>query len=164
MSFLSCLTGYQQSWRMGEAKRMTAAEIRLLQTVQGQSAPFQTTWGRKIPFNFLSIHFVFGRPHTVESFEMTLWDSKDYFLAIMIYGAASELSLKKWGEAKWLWQGGERPSNPDTRFKTNRDPTIATGCCKGWNYKWVKKGIRQSWRLGTLAAIKLKDLAPASGL
>lgn len=71
---------------------MTAAELQLLQTVQGQSAPFQTTVRGKNPLQFLSIHLVFARrPHTVQSFKIMLRDSKGYFLAMMIYGTASEI-------------------------------------------------------------------------
>lgn len=73
---------------------------------------FPDHWrGGKIPFNFLSLHFVFKRPHTVQSFEIILWDSKACFQAIMIPGAASEPSLKERGEANWLWQEGKWPSN-----------------------------------------------------
>jgi len=73
----SCLPGHQPSWRWAEAKR-TAAVV-LLQALQGQSAPFQTMWGKKRPLHFSSIHYVFKRPHTVQSFEMILWDSTDIF-------------------------------------------------------------------------------------
>lgn len=87
---LSCLPGYHQSWRLGEAKQMTAAELRLLQTVQGQSAPFQITSRGKSALQFLSVHLVFAkRPHTIQSFKIILWHSKGCFLAMMIYGAAS---------------------------------------------------------------------------
>lgn len=65
--------------------------------------------GGKNALQFLGIHLVFAkRPRTVQSFKMILWDSKEYFLAIIIYGAASEPSLKKWGEAKWLYQEVKR--------------------------------------------------------
>lgn len=84
---------------------MTAAELQLLQTVQGQCAPFQTTFRGENALQFLSTHLVFAkRPHTVQSFKMILWDSRGYFLVMMIYDAASEPSLKKQGEAKWLCQ------------------------------------------------------------
>lgn len=100
---LSCLPGYHQSWRLGEAKQMTAAELQVLQTVQGQSAPFQTTSGGKNALQFLSVHLVFAkRPHTVHSFKIILWDSKGYFLAMMIYGAASAIRAlfeeTRWGQ------------------------------------------------------------------